>query len=88
MTAVELNVQARMESLHESAELGGTLAAYLQGLLDAGIEHDQLEASVGRVAASLRAAGKDEAAEIALLCLDLLSGWCAPALGVAPSAAA
>lgn len=59
------------------------LRGYLQGILDSGqLSPDQLEAVLRRVSERCLAAGREDAADLALDGLDLLTGWHGPGMGL------
>jgi hypothetical protein len=79
MSTLERNVE---ESL-SSAESIGWLRAYLQGILDSGeVSSEVLEDILRRVHERALAEGREEAADLALDGLDLLTGWHGPGMGI------
>ena len=58
------------------------LRGYLQGLLDAGLDPEALGLALRDVYETLRDQGNEDAADLILDGLDLLTGWCGPELGL------
>ena len=78
MTTLERNI----EDAARSAEDLRWFRGYLRGLLDAGVERELLEEVLKRVCLRFRKTGNEQAADLALDGLDLLTGWCGPGMEI------
>ncbi|HEX4520595.1 MAG TPA: hypothetical protein VH063_13525 [Gaiellaceae bacterium] len=79
MSTLELTVERAVASAEDIRWVRG----YLQGLVDGGLEREQLEHVLEHVYEHLRDAGNQSAADLALDGLDFLTGWCGPGMEIA-----
>jgi hypothetical protein len=78
MTVLERNVEMAVTS----AEGLRWFRGYLRGLLDGGLTPDQLERVLRVVYEHLRDSGQEQAADLVLDGLDLVTGWCGPGMAL------
>jgi len=78
----QMTVIERVEEAVAAAEDIKFLRGYLQGHLDAGLNPDLLAEALRRSYEHLREEGNEDAADLVLDGLDLLTAWCGPELGL------
>jgi hypothetical protein len=76
MTTRQRNISKTLQSVDDLQ----WLHAYLQGVLDAGTDPQDVKETLKIAVISQREAGNEEVADLLLEGLDFVHGWCAPGL--------